>query len=216
MIGRTPNRWTTILCIAVAVLLTTSTGASAAPKGSGTDYIEVFYPGWGDNQLTVALVAGKSVQDFYRQAVYDAIAEWNANVGGWVTYINVTGNKNQAAQADVKITLTSGNTGGVVFGGRALCSAPGCHQVLTSTVNELYDYDLVYGTTLHELGHVIGLGHGQPIETSWDIMGYGWIIEYDGTIPGISRCDREAVAVVWAWVAAGTGPQPPATTEVAC
>ena len=155
------------------VMLPASPANVRAADANGSEYIEVFDPGWDSPTLTVALQASKAVDQIYRQAVFDAIAAWNAALTD-VELVNVTGDRVAAAQADIRIILTRGFTGGVVFGGRALCSAPGCHQVLTSTTLNLHDYTLVYGTVLHELGQHLGSGtpsRSKPPSTSWGTAG---------------------------------------------
>src|SRR5215212_5935659 len=50
---------------------------SAQADANGTDYLEVYYPGWEDPHLTVAIQAGQAVTDETLAAVNDAIALWS-------------------------------------------------------------------------------------------------------------------------------------------
>jgi hypothetical protein len=68
--------------------------------------------------------------------------------------------------------------------------------------------------TLHELGHVLGLGHAEPLEQTNDLMGYGWPDPVDH--PVLSPCDLRTLEVVFAWAFAGTDPYPPTVDSVSC
>ena len=59
--------------------------------------------------------------------------------------------------------------------------------------HELRDFDFLCNLVVHELGHLRGLGHGQPGDVSYDPTLEGTVMDYrvsdeDGTVPA---CDRE-------------------------
>ena len=61
---------------------------------------------------------------------------------------------------------------------------------------------------MHELGHVLGLGHALPLTESTDLMGYGWHWS-NGIVPTLSECDLAGIAIVFAWALEGVDPYSP-------
>ena len=196
-----------------------------AARSTGTDYIEVFYPGWTDPHLTISVQTGANTPDQTVAAVYDAIALWSQTLqrafDGAVTLTLVTD-----SQADIQVNLTKSRAGGTVFGAFALCAPNrGCTILESSVLHPIpqptpgkpgdYPYEWSLLTAAHEIGHTLGLGHAQPIETSTDLMGYGAFAIGDPSFT-ISKCDIEALAVVWEWALNGEEPRAPSVDTVDC
>jgi hypothetical protein len=193
---------------------------------NGTDYIDLFYPGWTDSHLTIGIHGGTAVTDETLAAFNDAVAIWDQTLDayfqGAVTLTNVTGDPVAAAHADIRVALTKSRAGGTQFGAFALCSGNGHCTILQSSVRHPrpqpsepgkpgpYPYEISLSTAMHEIGHTLGLGHAQPIETSTDLMGYG------AFSTKISACDLAGLAIVWEWAVNNEAPRPPDAATVEC
>jgi hypothetical protein len=216
----------TIVSIAIALIVALGIAQPApAARSTGTDYIEVFYPGWTDSHLTISVQTGASTPEQTVAAVYDAIALWSETLqrafGGVVTLTLV-----DDSNADIQVNLTKSRAGGNVFGAFALCAPNrGCTILESSVLHPIpqptpgkpgdYPYEWSLLTAAHEIGHTLGLGHAQPIATSTDLMGYGAFATGDPSFT-ISKCDIEALAVVWEWALNGEEPRAPSVDTVDC
>jgi hypothetical protein len=111
--------------------------------------------------------------------------------------------------------------GGTVFGGYAICGQHTCPNVIVrsdlppSLGLAPSSPQYLYYVTMQELGHALGLGHGEPLLESTDLMGYGWN-RTNMIVPVLSECDLEGIAVVFAWALEGVDPYPPTEARVYC
>ena len=183
------------------------------------------YPGywWDHTNLTVAVQAQPGVDPALLAAVHEAIADWDAALrkafGGLITLTDVTADYQSAHRADIVLHYIP-TAGGVVFGGYAICGDHKCNNVIVrsdlpqgfggGTYSPLH----LYRVTLHELGHALGLGHALPLETSNDLMAYGWIL--GAGQPVLSNCDIKGLEHVFAWALEGADPYPPTLPVIAC
>jgi hypothetical protein len=198
---------------------TTTSGADCNLPESDADALVIlnyYYPNryvWEDTHLTVAVQAAPNVSAEHVAAVQDAIESWDAVLrecfDGQITLTDVTGRGRRSA--DIVLHYVP-HAGGVVFAGYAICGANGCGNIIVSSefgapTNEGYTPEYLYYVTLHELGHVLGLGHATNLRESTDLMGYGWI--GDAPDPLFSQCDLDALAYLFGPLLAGEDPAGP-------
>jgi Matrixin len=198
---------------------TTTSGAECTLPESDADALVIlnyYYPNryvWEDTHLTVAVQAAPNVSEEHVAAVQEAIEAWDAVLrrcfDGQITLTDVTGRPRRSA--DIVLHYVP-HAGGVVFAGYAICGANGCGNIIVSSefgapTNEGYTPEYLYYVTLHELGHVLGLGHATNLQESTDLMGYGWI--GDAPDPLFSQCDLDALAYLFGPLLAGEDPEGP-------
>jgi hypothetical protein len=198
---------------------TTTSGADCTLPESDADALVIlnyYYPNryvWEDTHLTVAVQAAPNVSEEHVAAVQEAIESWDAVLrrcfDGQITLTDVTGQPRRSA--DIVLHYVP-HAGGVVFAGYAICGATGCGNIIVSSefgapTNEGYTPEYLYYVTLHELGHVLGLGHATNLQESTDLMGYGWI--GDAPDPLFSQCDLDALAYLFGPLLAGQDPGAP-------
>ena len=228
-----------LLLVVVASLLAAAGGANAAvveplrpaPTPEDTESVLLLhgaftYPGywWDHTELTVAVQAHPRVGEESLAAVRQAIADWGyalrQELGGRITLTDVTAEYTAQHKADIVLHYNP-TAGGTVFGGYAICGQHTCPNVIVrsdlppSLGLDPYSPQYLYYVTMHELGHALGLGHGEPLFESTDLMGYGWN-RTNGIVPVLSACDLEGIAVVFAWALEGVDPYPPTDARVFC
>ena len=184
------------------------------------------YPGywWDHTDLTVAVQTHPNVDAESLAAVRQAIADWDfalqQEFDGLITLTDVTDELTAKHKADIVLHYNP-TAGGTVFGGYAICGQHKCPNVIVrsdlppSLGLDPYSPQYLYYVTMHELGHALGLGHGEPLLESTDLMGYGWN-RTNGIVPVLSECDLEGIAVVFAWAFEGVDPYPPTDARVLC
>lgn len=194
---------------------------------SQPDAIYILAPGfqqgywWDHTTLTVNIRANGNVDPNFVAATYDAISIWNSSIAPVVQFVDVTGDRRAAAQADVVLNLHA--QGGAKLG-VALCQSDRHCQVPVWDGERANDnawvganlaYEDLVWLVVHELGHVLGLGHAEPLYGTTDVMGYG---DLNGAYPSpvLSACDLAAFNYVWAWAINGETPHPPADDVFPC
>jgi hypothetical protein len=230
-----------VLLTAWAILVLPLTAAAApaqvvdplrpAPTPEDTDSVLLLhgaftYPGywWDHTHLTVAVQAHPKVGEESLAAVRQAIADWDSALrqefGGLITLTDVTAQYTAKHKADIVLHYNP-TAGGTVFGGYAICGEHKCPNVIVrsdlppSLGLDPYSPQYLYYVTMHELGHALGLGHGEPLFESTDLMGYGWN-RTNMIVPVLSECDLEGIGVVFAWALEGVEPYPPTDLRVFC
>ena len=80
------------------------------------------------------------------------------------------------------------------------------------------DFDTlrVLRTAIHGLGHTLGLGHAAPLNTSTDLMGYGWSNPDPDLTPILSDCDIAGIRAAFGWFFAHEPPHPSTVGSVTC
>jgi hypothetical protein len=123
-----------------------------------------------DTSITVYIRATGNLPEDAIVAVQDAIAAWNAAIAEWygpvVQFVDITAtaSPSEGAHADIVLHLkqSGGNRVGVAM---FFCPAPSCPEITNKVQvdagyhEERFDYTLTYSIALHELGHVLLLGH---------------------------------------------------------
>ena len=162
-----------------------------APTPADTDSVLILhgaftYPGywWDHTQLTVAVQAHPNVEAESLAAVRQAIADWDdalqQGFGGLITLTDVTDELTAKHKADVVLHYDPTARGDGV---RWLCDLRAQHKCPNVIVRsdlppslglDPYSPQYLYYVTMHELGRALGLGHGEPLLESTDLMGYGW------------------------------------------
>lgn len=197
-------------------------GAFDQSGGPGTPFW------WDHTNLTVAVSAAPRADPQLVDAIHDAIATWRDVLAAEIPTISLADVTNAAgprSRADIIVHYVP-KAGGFSWGGTAVCGYQHCANVLVrsdlvgldQTRNGEPDFDAtrVYRMALHEIGHALGLGHATPLETSLDIMGYGWALPDPDLTPIISDCDLAGIAATFAWALDSESPHPATVSSVTC
>jgi hypothetical protein len=177
---------------------------------------------WNHPNLTVAVRSAPNVDAAKLQAVRDAIGVWNTILAVQLPEISLT-EVTDSAQSNPDIILHYvPHAGGVVWGGITIGAAQHSPNVMVRSDEPpggpYADFDAlrVERTTLHEIGHALGIGHAAPLDRSRDIMGYGWSNASPDLVPIISDCDLDAIRATFSWLFANEPPHPSPITEGTC
>ena len=177
-----------------------------------------WYAGWlsptnrGDTSISVYIKGHPSMTDKERAIIERGIRIWNNVLAqcldGTVRFTTASSQQS----ADVLLRFVP-RWGGTRWGGVAGCLPTRCLVTVRSEhVNHPRSDAWFLDVVLHELGHVLGLGHTTNLEESTDLMGYGWD---DDTRAVLSQCDVDALASIWSW-AIRDGEAVPATGTYDC
>lgn len=182
---------------------------------------------WDHANLTVAVRGSGNSDPVKLQAMRDAIEIWHEVLADripQVTLTDVTDTK-EPGQPDIVLRYVP-HAGGVQWSGVANCGVQKCLNVIVRTdvpPGEKGEIDAdqesplrVERTTLHELGHALGLGHASPIDSSLDLMGYGWSLANPDITPILSDCDVEGLNAAFGWLLKGEAPHPSVVDKVIC
>ena len=186
---------------------------------------------WDHANLTVAVQAHPNATAQSVAEIHGAIATWSSVIAdcfdGLITLTDVTGTQpSEQKAADIVIHYTP-NALGAAYGGIAHCGDHECPNVIVRSEYPFGRWGEEWSsvppgylglTTLHELGHALGVGHATNLWESMDLMGYGWIDSafLGGDEPILSDCDVDALAFVFAWALEGSEPYPPAEGPYNC
>ena len=170
------------------------------------------YPGywWDHTDLTVAVQAHPNVDEESLAGVHQAIADWDyalrQEFGGLITLSDVTDQYTAKHKADIVLHYNP-TAGGTVFGGYAVCGAHSCPNVIVRSdlpppIGFTYPPQYLYYVTMHELGHALGLGHAQPLETSTGPDGLRLALEQRNRADAVGvqprgHCGRVRVGARW-------------------
>ena len=207
-----------------AVIFGPSDADSVEVYSGMTGYKNSFW--WNHTNLTVAVSVPHNADPVLVDAIHDAIETWRTVLVlrlPIVSITDVTDTIGNPQKADIVLHYVP-HAGGIAWSGRANCAVQKCPSVIVrSDVPEHndraesdYDAARVYKTTLHEIGHALGLGHAAPINESRDLMGYGWSVPDPDLTPILSDCDLAGIAAVFEWALKGETPHPATITSVTC
>ena len=195
--------------------------AVSIPVESGFHYNLNFF-WWDHSNLTVAVRAAPNVDPDKLQAVHNAITVWSSMLAVRIPEISLTEVTDSPQSTPDIILHYVPHAGGVVWSGLTIGAAQHSPNVLVRSDEPpggpYADFDAlrVERTALHELGHALGLGHAAPLDTSRDIMAYGWAIPNPNLVPIISDCDLDGIRAAFSWLFANEPPHPSPVTEVSC
>jgi hypothetical protein len=177
-----------------------------------------------DPNITVVVQAQPGTDPANVAAISEAIQVWNATLqdclGGAVTITEVPSVPGAVSRADVVLRYIP-HWSGRNYAGVATCTPQRCFAYIageTPLGQGIGSADAldIYNVTLHEIGHILGLGHATNLLESTDLMGYGWPSISGSAEISISDCDVDALAYLWSWAMEGTEPAPPATPTYDC
>lgn len=185
---------------------------------------------WDHPNLTVAVRGSANSDPIKLQAMRDGIAIWRSTLAQRLPQVSLTDvtDTNGARDADIVLHFVP-HAGGVQWSGKTNCGVQRCLNVIVRTdvppgtkgefAGDRADEATalrVERTTLHELGHALGLGHVSPRDSSLDLMGYLWATEDPDLTPILSDCDIDGLKAVFGWLLAGETPHAATVDKVAC
>jgi len=189
-------------------------------------YKNVFW--WDHSDLTVAVRAASNVDPDKLQAIHDAIAVWSSTLASEIPEISLTDVTSALPSyaPDILVRYVP-HAGGINWSGVANCGVQKCLNVIIRSdipegENRSGETDADFNAlrveriTMHELGHTLGLGHASPIDTTRDLMGYGWIFANPDLTPILSDCDLTGIRTAFSWVFAHEEPHPSPASRVLC
>jgi hypothetical protein len=217
---------TVIRGIGTPTVSASATVYETGPSDAASIAIYSGQPGWKNTfwwdhpNLTVAVRGAANSDPAELQAMRDAIEIWRSTLAERFPQVSVTHvtDTQGPGQPDIVLRLVP-HAGGVQWSGVTNCGVQYCPSVIVRTdvppgtkgefagdrVDEATTLR-VERTTLHELGHALGIGHVSPLDSSLDLMGYGWANADPDLTPILSDCDIEGVKAVFGWVLAGEAP----------